>query len=340
MARLDRDDTVRAVTMHQEDRSTRYIANRLGVHFSTVARALKRFRETGGYSRRPGSGRPRVTTPQDDRYIRLQTLRNRQITGNDLNNLLAGVRNLHVSVSTVTRRVRDSGLRARRPMVGPLLTREHRRARLRFAQEHRDWTVDDWKRVLFTDETRVALNSPDGRRRVWRRPGERNSQCCIVAKEPYGGGSLMFWGGISWEARTELVPIRGGSLTAQRYLAEILEDHVMPYMPFIGENALLMHDNARPHVAHIVRDYLNEVNIDTLPWPARSPDLNPIEHLWDRLKRCVRAREPAPINRRELEVAVLEEWERIPQETVQDLIRSMPRRMEAVIRARGGNTSY
>ncbi|MGR0260883.1 helix-turn-helix domain-containing protein [Klebsiella pneumoniae] len=61
--------------MHQEDRSTRYIANRLGVHFSTVARALKRFRETGGYSRRPGSGRPRVTTPQDDRYIRLNTRR-------------------------------------------------------------------------------------------------------------------------------------------------------------------------------------------------------------------------------------------------------------------------
>lgn len=225
-------------------------------------------------------------------------------------------------------------------MTGPLLTREHRRARLRFALDHRDWLVDDWKKVLFTDETRVALNSPDGRERVWRRPGERYSQACITPRVAFGGGSVMFWGGISWEARTDLVAVPGRGLTGARYVEEILEEHVMPYMPFIGPGALLMQDNARPHKARCVTDYLNAVEIRTLEWPARSPDLNCIEHLWDALKRRVRGRNSRISTLAELEAAVLEEWEAIPQDFIQDLFGSMPRRMEAIIRSRGGNTAY
>lgn len=96
----------------------------------------------------------------------------------------------------------------------------------------------------------------------------------------------MVWGGISLEAKTDLVFIDGGAnpinrrgLTAIRYTQEVLENHVMPYAGFIGENMLFMHDNAKPHSAKIVKCYLQEVGIQTMEWPARSPDLNPIEHL-------------------------------------------------------------
>lgn len=101
-----------------------------------------------------------------------------------------------------------------------------------------------------------------------------------------------------------------------------------------------MHDNARPHVAAVVRQYLHEVGIPVMEWPARSPDLNPIEHLWDELKRRIRARPNTAENLQELKVAIEEEWDGIPQEFVVTLIRSMKNRMEATIRARGGNTSY
>jgi transposase len=90
-----------------------------------------------------------------------------------------------------------------------------------------------------------------------------------------------------------------------------------------------MQDNARSHTAIIVRDYLQEVGISVMRWPARSPDLNPIEHLWDDLKRRVRARDSAPTTLQELQDAALEKWDRIPQET-----RSTRERLEAVIRAR------
>lgn len=154
----------------------------------------------------------------------------------------------------------------------------------------------------------------------------------------------MVWAGISMEAKTELVFVetggRSGGLTANRYIEEILVHHVVPYAGFIGENFVFMHDNARPHTAASVRQYLEEVEIAAMDWPARSPDLNPIEHLWDHLKRKVRARNPAPTTKLELKEALIEEWGRLGQDRIKKLIGSMKRRLEAVIRARGGNTKY
>ena len=101
-----------------------------------------------------------------------------------------------------------------------------------------------------------------------------------------------------------------------------------------------MQDNARPHTARVTQAYLNDMNITVMEWPARSPDMNPIEHVWDLLKRKVKSRIPAPANVGELRIAVVEEWRRLSQETIDNIILSMPRRVETLIRARGGNTRY
>lgn len=337
---LSPEESIRIVTLAEEGLSVRQIALRINAHYSTVSRCIKRYRETGRHTRRPTGGRPRATSAMDERFLRVQALRRRESTNPELQQLILEVRNLWISRRTVGRRLNEAGLTSRRPATGPQLTREHRVARLAFAREHANWTADDWKRVFFTDETRVSLHSPDGRGRVWRRPRERFSQCCISPRVAFGGGSLMFWGGISWGARTELVVVRCGALTGPRYVEEILQEHVLAFMHFIGPDALLMHDNATPHTARCVTDYLDYAEIERLQWPAKSPDLNCLEHMWDALKRRVRVRNPAPTTLAELETAVLEEWEQFPQEAIQDLIRSMPRRMEAVIRARGGNTAY
>nr|CAH7729102.1 unnamed protein product [Callosobruchus chinensis] len=90
----------------------------------------------------------------------------------------------------------------------------------------------------------------------------------------------MVWAGISLEARTELYIIPRGSLTAVRYIDEILQDFVVPYVDCIGNNFILMHNNTRPHTARITQQYLNDVDIDVLEWLALSLDANPIEHVW------------------------------------------------------------
>jgi hypothetical protein len=146
----------------------------------------------------------------------------------------------------------------------------------------------------------------------------------------------MIWTGISLEAHTDLVFVENGAMTAHRYILECVESHVVPYAPFIGENFLFMDDNARPHMTRIVVRYLEQVGIRLLPWSANSPDLNPIEHVWDFLGKRVRRRQLRPETLNGLRVALQEEWAQIPQ----DYIQSMPNRLRDVIRARGGNTLY
>lgn len=150
----------------------------------------------------------------------------------------------------------------------------------------------------------------------------------------------MIWGGISYDARTDLVGFDRGSVIAHRDQEEGLQDHVVTFAPFIRENFQLMHVNARSYGARTVTQYLDEVGIRTLPWPARSPGLNPIEHIWDNLKRWVRGRVAAPTTIGELKIAAVEEWHNIPLSDIQDVIDGLPNRLQEVIRARRGNTQY
>lgn len=338
------DEAAQAVILLREGQSQRQVASALNMSQSAVSRVYRRYQETGNFNRRRGSGRKRCTSERDDRFIISTSLRNRALTGVQVQQELRETRGVAVSGWTVRRRLKAASLEPKRPATGPKLTPAHRAARLRFAREHVDWTDEQWSSVLFSDESRVCLHGSDKRGRVYRRPGERFAQCCIQENVAFGGGSEMVWAGISMQAKTELVFIetggRVGGLTANRYIEEILQDHVVPYAGFIGENFILMQDNARPHTAGSVRQYLQEVEIAAMDWPARSPDLNPIEHLWDQLKKKVRARNPAPATKPDLKAALLEEWDSIDQDQVKKLIRSMKKRMEAVIRARGGNTKY
>lgn len=323
------------------------VARRLNLSRYSVRRVYQRFQETGGYIRRPGSGRRRTTSERDDRFLVTRSLRNRQLNAVQLGQQLREVRNVSISRWTVRRRLGEAGMTSHRPANGPKLTTAHRQARLQFAREHLNWTYDQWRAVMFSDECRMTLHGHDGRSRVYRRSSERFSQCCISERVAFGGGSCMFWGGIMLDTKTDIVFIttantgpRSRSLTAARYVEEVLEEHVRPLAWLMGEDFLLMHDNARPHVARTVCDYMEDVGITAMEWPARSPDLNPIEHVWDELKRRVRARSPAPTRLQELQLAIEEEWNAIPQDFMVKLIRSMKNRLRAVIKARGGNTPY
>ena len=337
---LSATDAARAVALVQDGRSQYYAARVIGATRSSVQRAVQRFQETGGFVRRRGSGRKRCTNARDNRFLTLSVLRDRTTTAVQARSRLEEVRQVAVNEITVRRRLKEYGLRSRRPATGPDLTRAHRVTRLQFARDHQNWGNEEWKNILFSDESRYCLKSPDGRQRIYRRTGERFDEGNFATRLSYGGGSVMVWGGVSMEARTELILLEGGAMNADRYIREILESHVIPFAPFIGENFMLMHDNARPHVARVVSNYLDGVEISRINWPPRSSDLNPIEHVWDAIGRRLRARIPAPDNLNQLSEVLREEWEMIDQDYIRHLIEGMPRRIAAVIRARGGNTRY
>ncbi|KAI3359140.1 hypothetical protein L3Q82_002673 [Scortum barcoo] len=140
------------------------------------------------------------------------------------------------------------------------------------------------------DESRFTLSTD----RVWRRRGERSAACNILQHDRFGSGSVMVWGGISLGGRTALHVLARGSLTAIRYRDEILRPLVRPYAGAVGPGFLLMQDNARPHVAGVCQQFLQDEGIDAMDWPARSPDLNPIEHIWDIMSRSIHQRHATP----------------------------------------------
>ena len=339
MRDLTEIEVARAVTLIENGLKIRQVARNFHRSPSVIKRIYDRYRETGQYKRRTGQGRKRKTSQLQDRYLVLSSLRKRTATAKDLQSTLRAAHRVTIYNQTVRNRLRVADLKPRRPVRKPVCARRHKTLRLNFARDHLGWQLRHWRPVLFTDESRFRLTRCDGRVRVYRRPNERYSTTTVQEVSRFGDGSVMVWGGISLEEKTDLVVIPG-SLTAERYIDIILADHVIPAAYGIGPDFLFMQDNARPHTAAITTDFLNQHEIHTMDWPAISPDLNPIEHLWDILDRRIRRRLNPPQTLQQLTEALVEEWNSIPQEVIRRLVRSMPRRCQEVIRATGGHTRY
>ena len=197
-----------------------------------------------------------------------------------------------VSTQTVRNRLHDAKPHSRCPWRGPHLTPRHHAARYRWTQQHAEWTHQNWHQVLFTDGCCICLQPDNHRRRVWRKYGQAECLRHTIQRVHQGGGSLMFWA-LKRLYDTEWHP--------PTYTATILGE--------FREELVLMNDNSRPHRAHLVFEFLHDKNIARLEWPACSPDMNPIAHAWDTLKRAVFGRDdptnhserPTPILRWEME---------------------------------------
>ena len=333
-------EVAQIVGMVQGGQTQSAVANHFNVHRSVISRAMTRYRQTGLMTERPRTGRPTVTTPREDRYLATLARRNRFSTARSLQNDLQRVAGNRVSTQTVRNRLHAEGLRSRRPAQRIPLPPHHRQQRLIWANQRRNWRVNRWRNVLFTDESRFCLDFNDGRARVWRNRNERYANCTIAEHDRYGGGSLMIWAGIQVGRRTDLIVIRRGTMTGERYRDEVVTPVIIPWAQQAGPNFIFMDDNARPHRARVVTDVLQHNNITRMDWPARSPDLNPIEHAWDILGRRVYGLHVRPQTLDHLEQALRREWQNIPQQTLDRLIWSMPRRVAACIQCNGGHTRY
>ncbi|GFW66324.1 transposable element Tcb2 transposase [Trichonephila clavipes] len=199
-----------------------------------------------------------------------------------------------------------------------------------WCREHRNWRDNEWGRVLFTDESRFSLSSDSHRILIWRERGSRNHPSNIIESDRYGGRGVLVWGGIMLGSRTDLHIFDAGSVNGTRYCNEIL----LPYVRLF-RGAMGLDDNAPCHRTVAAEQLLESEDIERMDWPARSPDLNPIEHVWDFLGRCLAARILPPVTIRELRLALQDEWAAMPQQLIDTLILSMGRRCETCLAIRG-----
>ncbi|UYV73119.1 Transposase [Cordylochernes scorpioides] len=240
----------------------------------------------------------------------------------------------HVKSTTISRRLVANGLHSCRPLRRLPLTPPNRRQRLEWCRARSTW-MTEWHRVVFSDESRFCLSSDSRYVRVWRRRGERSNPAAIVERPTVRQRGIMVWGAIAYDSRSPLLRIQG-TMTAQRYVDDVLRPVTLPYLQGVP-NALYQQDNARPHTARISQQALQDVQM--LPWPPYSPDLSPIEHVWDIIGRRLHAL-PQPRSEDELWQMVEREWRAILQDAIRTLIDSLPRRVAACIAVRGGPTCY
>ncbi|GFT74667.1 transposable element Tcb2 transposase [Trichonephila clavipes] len=184
-----------------------------------------------------------------------------------------------ISRKTVARRLRGGGLYARRPVLCVPLTRQHRTARLQWCREHHNWTEQDRACVLFSDESRFSLSSDCRRQLIWRESGTAYRPGNIQEKDQCPTCRIMVWVGIMINGRTRLHVAANGTMTGQRYIDEVLLPHVRLFRGAVSYKFVFMDENATSHRTLAVQDCLDSEGIQRLVWPARSPDLNPIENV-------------------------------------------------------------
>ena len=317
--------------------SQRKIATRLGVGLGTVSKYKKLLAPD---IPEPKRGRVQKITESGARLI------GRKFASGAYTNVAAVHREMQaegisVSYHTLYRMLKKLGFKAARKQKKPRLTKKHKMERLRWANEHKDWTVDDWKRVAWSDETKINRFGSDGAQWYWKQKGEPLKEHHISPQIKYGGGSLMMWGCITYEGVGYGCQIEG-SMDSDIY-CEILGKHLMDTMEYYGiseDTMIFQHDNDRKHTSRTVKAWLHDKGVEVLPWPACSPDLNPIEHMWYLLKCKLGLYKEPPKSIHELWERVDHEWNKIDPDLCRSLVDSMPRRVRAVIRAKGGHTMY
>jgi len=321
----------------QRGLSSLKIAQDLNLKASTVRYNITKFKKTGTVISRARQGRPKKLDVKHERLIVRKVKCDPRKTCTVMALELEKENQLKVSAETLRRILRANGFNRRVARKKPLLKPRHKQHRLKFAKEHHNKPLSFWKRVLWSDETKMRLFESDGKVYVWRHPNEDFKEKNVVPTVKHGGGSVMLWGCMSAAGTGRLRFIEG---IMDRFLyKEILTSEMLPSaQTLIGRNYIFQRDNDPKHTSKIVKEFLAQKKVRVLDWPAMSPDLNPIEQIWQLLKVKVKARNPSGIPA--LKTIIQEEWNKIAAPVCEKYVNSMTRRLQAVINANGAHTKY
>jgi transposase len=315
----------------------REVSRTLKIPLSTVSRHSN----LEGIKSPPKKGRPKKLTPRDENFIVKEISSGKVPNATKMAKEIEERFDIAVSADTVSRVLKKKGFKSAEKKEKPQLSKKNIKARLEFAKAHEFWTLQDWKRVIFSDETKINRFNSDGRTWFWSKDPSVLNEKSVKPTVKHGGGNIKMWGCMTFQGPGYCCKI--DSTLDQHLYKDILEDDFMKTIEFYNldsKKVIFQHDNDPKHTAKSVKDWLKNQNFEVMVWPAQSPDLNPIEHLWFHVKKSLNQYELPATGMIELWERIQDVWNDISPEICSNLFESMPNRIQAVLAAKGKWTKY
>ncbi len=308
--------------------SIRLIAEKVAKPKSTVGAYLALHKKHPGLAH---VGRPRLHTERDDRSIR-SFASNRAVSCS----AIAAALGLKLSRWTINRVIGDCKyLRHEKMITRQFLKPTDYPLRLQWAKDHMAWKVE-WDYVIWSDEKKFNLDGPDGYNCYWH---DLRKESLIFSRRTFDGGSVMVWCSACKITKLCLYFLEG-TLTGGYYVS-LLNSKLLPMLPSgVREKYCFQQDGASAHRAVVTKQFLQSSNIRVLPWPARSPDMNPMENVFGWLSKEVYAGGKTYETKEDLKIGIRSAWDRLTPELMSKFAGNLPERIFDLIKANGHQTRF
>ena len=233
-----------------------------------------------------------------------------------------------------------AGISQNSSVGAPLLNLKQRRSWLDWAKDHANWSVQDWHHVIWSDELGRHLGVLSKKPKVWRRSDERLVNNMTYPTHSANSSYVGYWDAISGQGVGPLFIIPHNTHMNAASFKSVMEEVMIPYYHSLSGHNIFQQDGARYHTAHSVLSFLKDQGVEVMKWPPQSPDLNPIEAVWNMLNISIDKQMKDTHSYQELERVVQEEWKKLDVRKIPSCIDSMPSRCKNVIKNKGGYSGY
>jgi transposase len=338
-ASVSEKQKIQIETLLNDGQSQRMVAKKVGVSQNCVKNIFAKMKQNLPLKNAPGQGRKRVSTPTDDRHLLELCKKDRTKSSQQLSSEWILSNGKTLSAVTVRRRLLEAGYASYTAKRKTVRTAAHKRKRLAFANTHINWLSDDWSKVIWSDEAHFELYNRKNRTLVRRKMNESDMPFSFVPRMQKGGGCVSVWGCMT-SAGTGPLMFYEGRVNGRDYIqiiGDVLPAFINNRFSSTSGDCLYMQDNAPPHNSVFAKKIFERKKISLLNWPPTSPDLNPLENLWDMIDNQLKKMHPK--NLMDLKQMIEQIWNSFQPETCKGLVDFMPRRLQQCKIVRGGTMS-